>query len=92
MFNERIINKRDSRGKKIKLVSLWFPYSSKYQGCYISVNSAFIRTYTNKSMQVSVMKNANISIYRYDKATLKNEIVTTLTGEEIVREFNYSGY
>jgi len=92
MFNERTINKRDSRGKKIKLVSLWFPYSSQYQGCYISVNSAFIRPYTEKSMQVSVIKNAKFSIYRYDKATLKNEIVTTLTGEEIVREFNYSGY
>ena len=43
-------------------------------------------------MQVSVIKNAKFSIYKYDKATLKNEIVTTLTGEEIVREFNYSGY
>ncbi|WP_304818970.1 hypothetical protein [uncultured Clostridium sp.] len=90
-FNPRQINKLDKNGKPITLISLGFPYQSQYNGCYISVNNAFIKDdkyHLGKRQQISMLANAPIKVYKYDPQLKQAEHVTTLLGKDIVKEFD----
>lgn len=89
-FNERPIKKRDRRGRTIRLVSLGFPYQSKFEGCYISVNSAFVTDdkFNTERQQISILANTPFKIYRYNYKTRRADEVWTLTGKEVNDEFN----
>lgn len=90
-FNPRPISKRDKRGNIITLVSLGFPYQSKYWGCYISVNASFIKDdkyHLGVRQQISILANAPFKVYKYDKETRKATLVCTLLGKEVYDEFN----
>lgn len=90
MFNLRPINKRDKNGRTIELISLGFPYQSQYKDCYISVNNAFIRDdkFHTERKQISILANAPIKVYKYDRQSNKAELVTTLLGKDVVKEFD----
>lgn len=89
-FNLRPINKLDKNGNKIELISLGFPYQSRYKDCYISVNNAFIINdkFHKERQQTTLLANAPIKVYKYDRQSKKVELIATLLGKEVVKEFD----
>lgn len=90
-FNPRTINKLDKYGNNITLVSLGFPYQSKFKGCYISVNAAFIKDdkfHKGVRQQISLLANAPFKIWKYDKELKEAIEITTLLGKDVVKEFD----
>lgn len=69
MYNRRTIPKKDKNGNPIELINIGFPISSKYYGCYISVNVNKIKDspFSIKMASTDLYEDATYSICYYVK-------------------------
>lgn len=71
IYNRRTIPKLDRNGKPYTLVNIGLPITSKYFGCYITVNVNKIKDspLSSKMASTDLFENAMLSIYYYVKET-----------------------
>lgn len=71
IYNRRTIPKLDKNGKPYTLVNVGLPITSKYFGCYITVNINKIKEspLNNKMASTDLFEDAVLSIYYYIKET-----------------------
>lgn len=88
IFNQRPIKKLDNLGRRIELVSVSFPHTSKYAGWYISINKRNIYPSkgSSKMAYTRLFRNATFKIYKFNKET-RETITKEIPVEELKKEF-----